>query len=560
MWTRWRTTEAVLLVLAAGFSCSLGWAVPLTNDNLDDQNPQIDSGQVVWEHFDGNDGEIMLWNGTSVQQLTNNSLDDQGPRISHGQVAWQQWDGHDSEIVFWNGTTVQQLTNNDFDDTNPDISNGHVVWEGWDGTDWEIYHWCGGPTDPPPLGGGNDFDDRYPKIDRTGPLLVVWQGREGGDWDIFKWDGGAPVNLTADSAQDEIDPAVGSSAIAWQGWRHFVGSNWTIFYNGQWITPYPPNPPDNVNPSVDDGYVAWEVGSSIGLWVNGTSHDLGPGARPRVRGGRVVWQTMDAANHDLEIATWTGSEVILLSNNNVEDKNAETDAGHVVWQFHDGIDWEIQLVDVVTAPRIVQVTPPPGRSDVPLGTAVKVTFSLPMAKAETKSAFALKDVTDPAHPQPVAGRFSWSSDGKRMTFEPRRRLGFGKAYQAKVAAAALSEGRVPLANPKKWTFHTVASAAGRSQAVLSSATAVPNRAGGAQVAFTLSAPASVDVEVLNLAGRPVAKAATGRACEAGMNTVLWSGMSAAGTRVPAGTYLVRIAARTAEGAKAEALATLRIER
>jgi hypothetical protein len=76
---------------------------------------------------------------------------------------------------------------------------------------------------------------------------------------------------------------------------------------------------------------------------------------------------------------------------------------------------------------------------------------------------------------------------------------------------------------------------------------------GAEVVFSLSAPAEVTVEVLNLAGRRVATVAHRTALAAGTQRLVWNGQSDAGTRAPAGRYLVRITARDAQGAQATAL-------
>ena len=91
------------------------------------------------------------------------------------------------------------------------------------------------------------------------------------------------------------------------------------------------------------------------------------------------------------------------------------------------------------------------------------------------------------------------------------------------------------------------------------ACAVPT-AGGSEIAFTLSAPAEVTVTVLNIAGRPVATVLRDRRTEAGLQQVVWNAQSAAGTRVPAGQYLVRVTAKAADGAQAQAVAQVRVGR
>jgi hypothetical protein len=87
------------------------------------------------------------------------------------------------------------------------------------------------------------------------------------------------------------------------------------------------------------------------------------------------------------------------------------------------------------------------------------------------------------------------------------------------------------------------------------ASAVRTRA-GAEVLFTLSAPADVTVEVVNLAGRPIATLAQNAAAEAGVQRLIWSGTAATGLRAPTGRYLVRIAAHDGEGREVNGLTTL----
>lgn len=82
---------------------------------------------------------------------------------------------------------------------------------------------------------------------------------------------------------------------------------------------------------------------------------------------------------------------------------------------------------------------------------------------------------------------------------------------------------------------------------------------GAEVAFTLSAAAEVTVEVVNIAGRRVAEIRP-QNLSAGLNRLSWSGTTLAGTRAPAGTYLVRLIARTPSGGQTSGLTSLRLAR
>ncbi len=86
---------------------------------------------------------------------------------------------------------------------------------------------------------------------------------------------------------------------------------------------------------------------------------------------------------------------------------------------------------------------------------------------------------------------------------------------------------------------------GTQPAILTSVAAQP-AVRGLQVTYTLSAAAQVDVVVMNIAGRPVARVASGRQ-EAGTHTAVWSGQSLSGTRVPAGRYLVQVRSAAEDG-------------
>jgi hypothetical protein len=147
--------------------------------------------------------------------------------------------------------------------------------------------------------------------------------------------------------------------------------------------------------------------------------------------------------------------------------------------------------------------------------------------------------------------------GNRITAEGNR---FGTTSRAAIDAKIHdrrddpSKGRVdynPLAGGVIPTGETVSLTVG-------SATALPTAAGGAEIAFSLSAPANVTVTVLNIAGRPVAAVLRGSATDAGLQRVVWSGRSDHGTPAPNGTYLVRIVARDEDGQQAQSLGALRL--
>lgn len=91
---------------------------------------------------------------------------------------------------------------------------------------------------------------------------------------------------------------------------------------------------------------------------------------------------------------------------------------------------------------------------------------------------------------------------------------------------------------------------------LQALSAEPNRSGGAQVVFSLSAAAACNVSVMNLAGREVRRIEEGKLHPAGNNTVLWDGRNQAGAKAPRGMYLLQLTARTPTGQSVTAIKPL----
>ena len=96
-----------------------------------------------------------------------------------------------------------------------------------------------------------------------------------------------------------------------------------------------------------------------------------------------------------------------------------------------------------------------------------------------------------------------------------------------------------------------------TSAQLMAVTALPT-VSGAEICFSLAAPAMVSAEVLNISGRTVKHIVTERLCDSGPQSLAWNGYSDLGTRVPHGSYLVRVSAFTPEGERCESLAPLQI--
>jgi hypothetical protein len=123
------------------------------------------------------------------------------------------------------------------------------------------------------------------------------------------------------------------------------------------------------------------------------------------------------------------------------------------------------------------------------------------------------------------------------------------------AVAESNEGN----NTKSYAY-SITAVAGAGVLAVTAASAAPTRGGQVAIAYALSAPAKVDVRVLNIAGRPVRDVVVGRACEAGQNELVWDARAATGLRAPVGRYLVQIEARGETGTKAQALTSVLVGR
>lgn len=95
---------------------------------------------------------------------------------------------------------------------------------------------------------------------------------------------------------------------------------------------------------------------------------------------------------------------------------------------------------------------------------------------------------------------------------------------------------------------------------VTSLSAVPRGAGGAEIAFTLGEQAAVDVDILNIAGRVIRRLSSDAVLPAGVNRVVWDGVSTAGTRVPSGTYFVKLTVRSEDGRQASRTCALSVHR
>jgi hypothetical protein len=83
---------------------------------------------------------------------------------------------------------------------------------------------------------------------------------------------------------------------------------------------------------------------------------------------------------------------------------------------------------------------------------------------------------------------------------------------------------------------------------------------GSEISLHLAQDTNLDVRLVNIAGVPVRSLVTDRAYAAGAVRLAWDLRSDRGLRVPSGTYLVQVTARSPSGQQMRAMATLTVRR
>lgn len=122
--------------------------VQLTDNDYDDEEPQIHGSHVVWTGYpegepDGGPGEIFHYDGDTIENITADDLDDFAPQVSQGAagptIAWIKRDG-DSDVWMFDGCESTQVNaDNSVDEHSVALDGNRVAWVRGSGTGQEIY-------------------------------------------------------------------------------------------------------------------------------------------------------------------------------------------------------------------------------------------------------------------------------------------------------------------------------------------------------------------------------------------------------------------------------------
>lgn len=185
----------------------------------------LDNDQIAWAGWDGNDYEIFLWNGASIQQITDNELDDYEAQLNNGQISWTQTlDNGNFEIFFWDGSTISNISNRSKQpDEDSNLMNGKIAWSGFESITYlrDIYFYNGSETKVFNLP-GNDYE---PQIDNKDGF-VTWHNRSNNIYNIYFSDGYEIFHLPTCENCNDIEPFANNSRIAFS---RDVGNGYDIY-------------------------------------------------------------------------------------------------------------------------------------------------------------------------------------------------------------------------------------------------------------------------------------------------------------------------------------------
>ncbi|MFW6155403.1 MAG: Calx-beta domain-containing protein [Planctomycetota bacterium] len=299
---------------------------------------RIDGDFVVWSAFDGHDHEIFAYGGEGLRQLTDNAIDDTDPQLDGSAVVWQGKVGSQWEIYTYDllaDSAPRRLTDNDTNDTAPQIAGdtviwladdgrcdqvvrydlatggrgqlssgahaakyarvagGNITWYAIDGTDDEIYLY--NDTTGTIQVTDNTRPDKTPRVSAT---HVVWRAYDGNDDEIYLYDieSGETTQVT-DNAHHDGYAGLTDGSVVWAG---NDGNDYDIYaydIDTENITALTDNDANDWSPTLTADGAVWIDGSTGQIWryddatgsAAALTEDDGPHASLAATAERAVW-------------------------------------------------------------------------------------------------------------------------------------------------------------------------------------------------------------------------------------------------------------------------------
>jgi hypothetical protein len=109
-----------------------GESIQITDSVYDDTAPFYDPEtlQIVWQRTIDGRQQIVLYDieDKKEMQLTFSRTNNMEPKVSSAGIVWQAWDGNDWEIMYFDGVYTEQITDNQSQDVTPVIEVEYILW------------------------------------------------------------------------------------------------------------------------------------------------------------------------------------------------------------------------------------------------------------------------------------------------------------------------------------------------------------------------------------------------------------------------------------------------
>lgn len=449
------------------------------------RNPSIvaegDYVYVVWNDGGGGDSDIVFryFDGTNWQPDQEISTDigvetQWGPRIAAEggklYVVWVDTGDGDNDIYYrhFDGTNWQPEMEVSSDagaeiQESPVVAVGngkvHIAWIDQGDGDRDVYyrHFDGTSWHPEQeisTDAGTEMQYNVMIASEDDRAFVIWSDQGDGDEDMYyRYNNGTNWQPEEEFSTDSFAESQPRGSIAVEdGTVHIVwddrgGGDPDIYYRSgaEDITP-PESSADSISPywrSTSTFSVGWTATDDFGLvdiymYYRYSSDNSSWLDWQELAHDNTISGTSDAGSFQFESPRGEGYyEFYTVAN----DASGNPETAPTVADAIVSVD--------TTAPAVESVAPVDGATGTETGTNIIVTFSERMDQTATEDAFHLR--TDSTE---VVGTFSWSSDGKTMTFDPTEDLQEKKTYQISVTTTAEDLAGNNLATAQETSFVT----------------------------------------------------------------------------------------------------------
>jgi hypothetical protein len=283
----------------------------VTNNTLDDIEPDIEGARVVWaSRVDDWDYDILMHDGLQTLMISDPiGFNQRRPRLSGSRVVWSnQVNGW--SVSVYDGGRVVELPKQGVYDHSPDIDGNDIVWHSGGDSRYDIYHFDG--TVSTRL--TTEDTNISPRISDG---RVVWQHEALWRTSIMLYGNKRTGFIDNAVPQFRNEPSIDGQRIAWYGTTNSGFSpddEWEIFlYDGILISQITDNSITDFMPEVSSELVAWfglseEPGAGHVFVFDGSETTrLAPlrrsWGRIAVDGSTIVWSDWDGTDFEIYMAT-----------------------------------------------------------------------------------------------------------------------------------------------------------------------------------------------------------------------------------------------------------------